>query len=124
MKDLKNSLNAVTTLAPAARTATENGVGVDLQGFDGALVVIQAGTITDGTHSVKVQESDDNSTFTDVAADDLIGSLVDLTSDTVQRVSYIGVKQYIRVVSTVSGATTGGVYSALVVRGAARKYPV
>ncbi|KXG44967.1 hypothetical protein U473_01630 [Tepidibacillus decaturensis] len=121
---MKNNIDAVTTLEPAARTATANGTGVDLQGFDAATVVIQVGTITDGTHTPTIEESDDNVTFTAVDAADLIGTLSNLANSTNQRVGYIGTKRYIRVVSTVSGATTGGVYGALVVRGHARKYPV
>lgn len=121
---MKNNIDAVTSLSPAARTATENGVGVDLQGFDAATVVIQVGTITDGTHTLKIQESDDNSTFTDVDAADLIGTLSNLASDTNQRIGYIGIKKYIRVVSTVAGTTSGGIYGALVIRGNARTYPL
>lgn len=124
MQDTKNSMDAVTTLAPAARTAVANGTGVDLANFDGALVVFQVGAITDGTHTPKIQESDDNSTFTDVSAEDLIGSLTDLASNVNQRVGYVGTKRYIRAAVNVSGATNGGMYGALVVRSHARKYPV
>lgn len=124
MIDLKTKLEGITSLAPAARTATANGTGVDLANKDGAMVVFQVGTITDGTHTPKLQDSADNSTFADVAAADQVGTLAALASNVNQRVSYIGTKRYIRAVSTVSGATTGGVYSALVVRGAPRKQPV
>ncbi|MEU0531985.1 Bbp16 family capsid cement protein [Amycolatopsis tolypomycina] len=124
--DLKNNVASAISLAPAARTATANGTGVDLAGFSAIAVVVAAGTITDGTHAFKVQESDDNATFTDVAAGDLDGAAPSLQaagSNTVTEVGYKGIKRYIRVVATVSGTTTGGVYAALVVRGSARKYP-
>lgn len=79
---------------------------------------MSAGTITDGTHTPKVQESDDNSTFTDVASTDLAGTaLVAITANSVQRISYVGNKRYIRVATTVSGTTTGGMYTASVLRG-------
>lgn len=120
MRDLYHNLTNATTLAPAARTASANGTGVDLAGYEAALVVFEVGTITDGTHTPKIQESSDNSTFTDVAAGDLLGTLAALASNTNQQVGYIGAKQYIRAVSTVAGATTGGVYSAVVVKGHAR----
>lgn len=124
MRDLKSNLGPAQSLAPAARTATANGTGVDLRDFDGAMVMFDVGTITDGTHTPKIQESDDDSTYNDVAADDQLGTLVALASNTIQKISYIGNKRYVRAVSTVAGATTGGVYSATVVRGLPHRSPV
>ena len=43
MKDLKNNIGVVQSLAPAARDADANGTGVDLQGFESATVVIDMG---------------------------------------------------------------------------------
>ena len=122
--DFYNNLSAVTTLPPAVRTANENGSVVDLQGYQGALLAAIVGTITDGTHSLTVQESDDGTGWSDVAATDLQGIFANLTSNTVQEVGYMGNKRYIRVNAIVSGATNGGAYAVAVVRGAARKYPV
>lgn len=124
MKDQKSNLGAAASLAPAARTASANGSGVDLQGFNAATVAFQVGAITDGTHTPSVEESDDNAAFTAVAAADLIGSLANLASNTVQRVGYRGSKRYLRAVATVAGATTGGVYGALVVLGHPNEAPV
>jgi hypothetical protein len=123
MVDLKNYLDVVQSLNPAARTASANGTGVDLANYNGAMVVLHVGTITDGTHTPRVEESSDNSTYTTVAASDLIGSLAALATGVVQRVGYIGSRRYIRVATTVSGATNGGVYGASVVRGFPRKAP-
>ncbi len=124
MRDLKNNIDEVTSIAPAAHAASVNGTGVDLKGFDGAVVSFVVGAITDGTHTPTVEESDDNITYTAVAAADLEGTLVDLTANTNQRVGYKGSKRYIRPVSTVAGATTGGVYAATVIRGIAHMRPV
>lgn len=118
MKDLKNNLTLVQSIAPAAaKTATVNGTGVDLQGVESALISFEVGTITDGTHVPKIQESDDNSAWNDVAAKDQIGTFANLASNTPQSVSYIGMKRYVRPVSTVSGATSGGFYVANVIKG-------
>lgn len=122
--DLYNNLSVATTLAPAARTASENGAAVDLQGYEGAMIAAIVGTITDGTHTLTVQESDDGSTWSDVAAENLQGSFTNLASDTNQKVGYHGTKRYIRVNVTVSGAANGGAYSVAVVRGNPRKAPV
>ena len=124
MKDFKNIVDFVTSLGPAARTATANGTGVDLQGYNGAAVAWHVGTITDGTHTPKLQDSADNSTFADVAAGDLEGTLAAIASNTNQKAGYKGTKRYVRAVSTVSGATSGGVYAASIARGFAIKQPI
>lgn len=116
-RDIHNELSVSNSLTPAARTATANGTGVDLSTYRAAAVVFVVGTITDGTHTPKLQESDDNSTFTDVAAANQSGTLAALATGVNQEVSYLGTKRYIRAVSTVAGATTGGVYGAVVARG-------
>lgn len=124
MRDIKNVVDFANSLAPAARTANGTGTGVDLQGYNGAMCCFHVGTITDGTHTPKLQESVDNSAFTDVAAADLEGPFAALASNVNQRVGYKGTKRYVRAFSTVAGATTGGVYAAIIVRGHAVKQPV
>jgi hypothetical protein len=115
--DLKSNVDVAQSLAPAARTATANGTGVDLRGYEAAMCVFHPGTITDGTHTPSLEESDDDATYTAVAAADMDGTWAALASNTIQRVGYKGAKRYIRAVITVSGATTGGVYGASVARG-------
>lgn len=98
------------------RTATVNGTGIDLSSSDAVAVIFGADTITDGTHTPKIQDSDDNSTFADVAAADQDGALVAITAASVQKVGYLGSKRYIRAVVTVTGSpATGGKYVATVV---------
>lgn len=124
MKDLKNQLDAVNSINPDDYTATINGLGIDLQGFDGSAIVFSVGTVTDGTHTPKIEESDDNSSWTDVALVDQEGLLTDLVSDTNQRVGYKGAKRYLRAVLTISGATTGAQAASLVLRGIPHLSPV
>ncbi|MEW6583259.1 MAG: hypothetical protein AB1416_10925 [Actinomycetota bacterium] len=122
--NIAQDLGIVQSLHPAARTnATHNGTGVDLAGYEGALVKFDVGAVTDGTHAPKIQESDDNSTYTDVAAADLSGALANLASNTPQKQGYIGRKRYIRAVITTTGATTGAIAGATVVRGAPHQTP-
>ena len=123
-RDLTSNIDVVTSLAPAARTATATGGGVDLRGYESAVVTFVPGTVTDGAHTPSVEDSDDNSAFTAVAAADLLGSLADLASNTVQRVGYRGGKRYVRAKIAVSGATTGALDAALVIRGNAVQRPV
>lgn len=124
MNDLKNKMDAVNSIDPDDYTATVNGLGIDLQGFDGSAFVFSVGTVSDGTHTPKMQESDDNSTWNDVVAVDQEGLLSDLTSDSNQRVGYKGTKRYIRGIVTVSGATIGAQIAGLVLRGIPHRAPV
>ena len=122
-RDLFNNVNAVQSLAPATRNANTNGTGADLQGFEAAMAVFEVGAITDGTHTPAVEESDDDSAYTAVAAADLQGTLANFTANSIQRVGYLGSKRYIRAQVNSSG-TTGAAYSAVIARGHARHAPV
>lgn len=131
MRDAYSNITVRATLAIATRTASANGTGVDryLNGaaFQDALVVVHTGTITDGTHAVDVQESDDNSTFTSVAAAELQGtepSIVAADDDKMFVIGYKGLKRYLRVAVTASGTTSGGTYGAHIVLANPRTAPV
>jgi hypothetical protein len=129
MRDLISNIGPAVSIAPDGnRTATTNGSGVDLKGYESAAVLFQFGTVTDGTWTPSVEESDDNITFTAVAAGDLLGTLSAVTSSTdeaIQKASYIGGKRYVAAVVTETVAsTTGAKFSALVVRGHPHSVPV
>ena len=124
MKDIKNNFDAVNSIDPDDYTADENGMGIDIREFNGAAVVFSVGTVTDGTHTPNIQESDDNSNWNDVNAEDQEGTLFDLVSDTNQRVGYKGSKRYLRAVLTIAGATTGAQAAALVIRAVPNYAPV
>lgn len=129
MRDLSSNIGPAVSVAPDGdRTASVNGSGVDLRDYDAAAVLFYFGTVTDGGWTPSVEESDNNSDFTAVAAADLVGALSavdDTGSDTIQKASYVGSKRYIRAVVTESTAsTTGAKFSALVVRGNAAQRAV
>ena len=124
MKDLKNNLDALNSIDPDDHTATINGLSIDLQGFQGSAVVFSVGTVTDGVHTPKVEESDDNSNWNDVSSVDQEGTLSDLVSGTNQRVGYKGAKRYLRAVLTVSGVTIGAQVAGIVLRGMPHREPV
>jgi hypothetical protein len=118
-KELKSRLQNTQSINPGAKTnATVNGTAVDLFDYDAALIVAVVGTRTDGTHLLSAEESDDNSTFTAVAAGDLKGTFpADVTSNTPIVVAYLGKKRYIRAKAVTSGATTGAVFGVNIITG-------
>lgn len=133
MKDLTSLISPVVDVPAATRNgnAATNGAGVDLAGFNSASVVFHSGTLTDGSLACKIQEADD-AAFTvnagDVAAADCVGGVAAQTlaatdDNTAKEIGYIGKRRYLRGVITQSGATTGGVYGSVVVRGNAVKQP-
>ncbi|MEU9861327.1 hypothetical protein AB0D99_10645 [Streptomyces sp. NPDC047971] len=129
---LYNVALAKSTILPAAaRTSTTTGATVDRMtdegGFRSALVVVHAGTVTDGTHTVAVQDSPNGSDWTAVADEYLQGTEPALTSSNDERIheiGYTGHQRYLRVVVTASGSpSTGGVYAATILLGWPRKMP-
>ena len=142
MRDLKNNIGVVQSLAPAARSSDADGTGVDLQGFESATIVIDMGAegITlSSTNKIEIEleHSDDNSTFTDVTSSaDVIGATPDSNgviatfddvaeAPAVSTVGYIGGKRYIRAVANFSGTHgTATPLAVSVIKGHARSNPV
>ncbi|MGH6719902.1 MAG: hypothetical protein ACREER_11335 [Alphaproteobacteria bacterium] len=128
MRDIKNNLNVVQSLVPAARTATANGVGADLRGYDGAMAVVDIGAVSGTTPSFTfaLEESADDSAYAAVATTDLQGAFSAVTSSNqAQRVGYVGAKRYVRVaITAVSGTSPAANCAATIVRGRAAQRPV
>lgn len=121
MRDLHNNIGLVRVLDPAVRNADVNGgdADVDLQGYNACQMVVVVGQSADtlngsNTISLELEESDDDSTYTDVAAADMLGgvggssgqfALIDdpAEDDLVYSVGYIGDKRYVRLVVNFSG---------------------
>ena len=142
MKDLSNNINPAVSLAAAVRSAAANGTGVDLQGYESATVLVDVGAEGDTLSSsvyfeLSLEESDDNSTFTDVAQADIVdgtiasgGIFLKLDGTTggdpdsaggIFRVGYVGNKRYLRVVIAKTGTHSNGTpLGAMIVRGSAR----
>lgn len=128
-RDIKSNVDVAVTLAPAATVASRTGSSVDLLGYDAAMAVVSLGTWVDGTHTPKLQESTDNTTFTDVAASNLQGSFTLASASAgptvaTQRVGYMGGQRYIRGFITVAGATTGIPAAINIVRTDATRQPL
>lgn len=113
--------NALQSLKPAARTATATGSTIDCLGYDAVEILIDSGTCTDGTHTVSLTESSDDTTYTAVAAGDLEGTfpaIITTNDDQCYTVGYRGTKRYLRPVITVSGSPgTGAIIGIAALRG-------
>jgi len=109
MYDLKGNLNIVVVRKSAAVTATGNGTGLDLMGYEGKVAIVfnvaAATAGTNPTYDAKVQDSPDNSTFTDIAGATITQVT---TTDSIQVLS-VDVRaqaRYIRIVETIGGTSS------------------
>lgn len=119
-RDQKSRSSAAFSLNPAtiSSNTTTSGNGVDVSSYAAVIMDFQTGTRTDGTYTPNVQESDDNSTWTNVEAYDLIGSETAITaSNTIVSVGYNGSKKYVRGQLVSTSVTSGCTACACVVRG-------
>lgn len=124
--DLYDNVKALAALGPTGPrvNGTVNGSTVDRKVgrvfFRSVMFVVMTGAITDGTHTVNVQESGNGSVWTDVAAKDLRGGepAVALTDDNVlYETAYTGNARYVRLQLVTAGATTGGLVDAVALLG-------
>ena len=138
MKDLANNISIIQSIAPVVGTSDTNGTGVDLQFFESATAVVDTGVEGDTlSTSVKIdfklEDSDDNSTFSAVTSslhvtDGSVDSngiflTLDANAETPQvtSIGYVGGKRYVRVVLAKTGTHSNGTpIGAIVVRGHAR----
>lgn len=133
MRDLSSNLGPAQSLRPQVVTAAVNGTGVDLQGYDSAMLVADFGLLggTTPTETIQWQDSDDNATFANIAAADLVGgasstiTLDPTTDESIVKRSYIGTRRFVRgIVSAVSGTGPTCPISLSVVRGHPAQAPV
>lgn len=133
-RDLGNTIVTSVTITPQTIGATGNtyveGTGVDRLGYESVVFVLStnktAGVPTGLTITAKIQESSDNSTFTDITS--ASGTHVITNSAThvdVEIADATTTKRYIR--GYVSGAYTGGTpittVDGVLILGSPKNYP-
>lgn len=132
--NLYDSISAVATIVSIVlNDDTEGtGVGVDLQGYETAVAIVNVGISGDTLsgsvfHTIKLQESDAlGSGYADVAAADMEGTQGTVIDDPAEDPAvvvfgYKGAKRFIRVIDDVTGTHTNGTpFGAVVVRSRAR----
>ena len=117
--DPQSNIVGGVSVARATHTSSGNGSGVDLGVADGqAFAIIPTETVTDGVHTITFEESKNDNTADPEAADPytaispVTSRVVALTEDNLFLiVNFFRRKRYVRAVKTVSGTTTGAVYS-------------
>lgn len=102
------------TLTGASSGATLDGDSFELTDCDGFAWVydITVGVVETGAGAFTFEESDDDITFTTVAADQLIGdAVVDLSAaaQVAGWVNYVGYKKYVRASLTTTDAETSNI---------------
>jgi uncharacterized phiE125 gp8 family phage protein len=102
------ALSSTQSIAPGDHVIAASyslvGTGVDVLGYTALVELVSGENGTSGTVDVKIQESDDNTTFTDWTG----GAFTQVTTandNVTQEKQYTGAKRYIRVVCTVGTAT-------------------
>lgn len=136
MRDLYRNVLVSQHVNPVNSTVTRTSTTIDLQGFNSAEVVFaigQSGDTLSGSifWTLKLQHSDDDSTYTDVTTADLQNSTatVVIDSSAKDRVAYpfgyLGNKRYLKGVATPTGThTVGTPIGVLALRAAAAYAPV
>lgn len=138
MRDLSQLQSPVTLIAPAVLSADNTPASVDLAQYQGATILLHIGVggiSFTGTNKIEfvLTHSDDDSTYTNVAASDLVldsnapGSISNgivraLTAAhaaaTIQKIGYVGSKRYLKLLADFSGTHgTGTPIGATVLRG-------
>lgn len=126
-----NTLVQMALPSTARANGAANGTAVDCgvygNNFRDVLFAITTGTITDGTHAITVEESDaSGSGYGAVDSWRVLGTAPSITASDDGVCFAFGVrptKRYVRLVATTSGATTGGVFSAVAVLGSGGNNP-
>lgn len=136
MQDMINNISISQLLNPVLSTSARSSTGLDLQGYQGCVLVANIGLSLDTLNgsnywTVKAQHSDNNSSWSDAASTDIKGGVASYTvnSSSLDEVAYlfgyIGTKRYVRLQALPTGTHTSGTPMGVVgLRGEASLMPV
>lgn len=110
---------------PAAKTSTVTGTAIDTQGFDSAMLYLQVAAVsgTTPTLDVKVQESANNSDWSDVSGLTL-AQITDATHEKTLQVDLRPLARYVRMVGTIGGTSPSFLMAGAFLLGTALAEPV
>lgn len=123
-RNLHKSLQVIRGFAPAAKTSTVTGSGIDRRGFEEILVKQTVGAVsgTSPTLDGKIQDSADNSTFADVTG----ATFTQVTAadkEQCLRINGKGLRRYVRYVGTIAGTSPSFTMGVEFILGGARDLP-
>lgn len=122
-----NSTDVMRALVALLRTAnaTVNGDTIDRSDTNASVeFAVISGTVTDGTWTFTIQDSDDGSAWANTAAGNIQGAPMVYSpgnNDIVKELGYAGSKRYVRLSVTSTGAATGALLGAVAVVTGGRK---
>lgn len=123
---LGEHVNPIASLDAGDATASGNGSGVDTRGYGEAAVVVSVGAVsgTAPTLDIKLQESDDDVTYADVAG----AAFAQMTASDANSVKKGSVdlsqrKRYLRLVRTIAGTSPSFGLSGMIVLSKGRALP-
>lgn len=119
MRDIYHNVLVTQHFSPANSTSTRTSTAIDLQGYNSACVLFAIGQAADTLSvsvywTLKLQHSDDDTTYTDVTVSDLLNSSATVVIDsstkdrTVYNFAYVGTKRYLKGVATPTGTHSLG----------------
>lgn len=129
MKDLSLMMSPMPSVRHDRAAAAADGTGVALAGYESALAVIDVAAIGGSggpTVTYVLQESDDDSAYTDVATADMVGGAQPAAFSAAGMAvrSYIGAKKYLRWrLDALSGVSPTSTACGSIIRGHARHNP-
>lgn len=125
-RDLLHRIKSVISVTPAAlASGATNGAGVDTTGFESVTLEAVSGA-QGGTSPVltfKLQDSPDNTTWTDVAAGSVLGAaanLITVAATSTGTLGYLGSQRYVRAVANLAGTTPTATAGATIILSHAR----
>lgn len=119
MRDLYHNVLVTQHLNPVTSSTTKTSTAIDLQGYNSAEVIFSIGLSGDTLSgsvlwTLKLQHSDDDSTYTDTVLADLSNTSATVVIDssaedeTAYSFGYIGNKRYLKGVATPTGTHSNG----------------
>lgn len=127
MRSVYDAIKAVASLRPQAITNETEGEWIDTKGYNSAVALLEVGAVSGNspTLDVKIQESADNSTWTDIPGAAFTQVTVDDNSQ-VLRIEGLGTsrKRYLKAVATVGGSSPSFITVVEILLGRAYREPV
>lgn len=127
--DIYSILSPVSTVRHDRQGSPADGTGVDLQGYEGVLAVLNVAAIggtASPTATYQLQESDDNVTYNAVATADMLGGAqpTAFSAAGLVRRGYKGTKRYLRwALTALSGTSPTVTATGEILRGIPRHGP-